>query len=231
MKRFMIIETPDQLKAISDPLRLEILIMLIRQEYTGKQVGDVLHTSASKIHYHLKEMERNGLLEVTRTEEKNGIVQKFYRAVAFDFRISEELLPSLKSDTTIIQETMLNNLRSAMYRLRHAPEESFLSFAPESSRPPVLHGNGEYKVPLHEIKDWVRKFKALVQEFEELESKYAERVQRGDAQDVGELFFFSYVGFMTNEQLYVSDEMSLPEAYEPVDDIVVRKKREEDRTP
>jgi hypothetical protein len=30
--------------------------------------------------------------EVVRTEEKNGIVQKFYRSVAYDFKVSDDLL-------------------------------------------------------------------------------------------------------------------------------------------
>jgi hypothetical protein len=86
------IEELEQLRVISDPLRLKVIWEIIDEAKTGKMVADILEAPAPKIHYHLKELERVGLVGVERTEEQNGIVQKFYRPVARVFSTKEILL-------------------------------------------------------------------------------------------------------------------------------------------
>jgi DNA-binding transcriptional ArsR family regulator len=225
MKRYLVIETLDQLRAVSDPLRLQILTALIKEEHTGKQLATLLSLSASKVHYHLKELETHGFVEVVRTEEKNGIIQKFYRAVAYDYKISEELLPSLQNDTIILQETMLNHLRMAMSRVYHAPDESFLLFADEEKRPPTVSITAEVKAPREEINAWLEKYKALLNELEEIEQRHEARIKAGEAVDQQEIFFLVSVGFMTDEQVYVAEDDTFPEGYEPDSSKIVVKKK------
>ncbi len=43
-----------------------------------------------------KELEKNGFIEIVYTEEKNGIVQKFYQSVARGFTPAADLLPHLE---------------------------------------------------------------------------------------------------------------------------------------
>ncbi|WNC13233.1 winged helix-turn-helix domain-containing protein [Brevibacillus brevis] len=214
MKRYLVIETIEQLKAVSDALRMEIITLLTRDEYTGKQLATMLGLSASKVHYHLKELENHHFVEVVRTEEKNGIVQKFYRAVAFDFKVSDALLPSLREDTILLQETMLNHLRSSITRLYNAPDESFLYFADEDKRPPAVALNSEVKAPRHEIREWIGKYHALLNELAQIGERYQERVAAGEAEDTEEYFYLVTVGFMTHERYYMADDESLPEDYE-----------------
>lgn len=214
MKRFLVIETLDQLKAISDSLRLEIINHLVKGEYTGKQLATLLSLSPSKVHYHLKELEQYGFIQVVRTEEKNGIVQKFFRAVAYDFKVSDALLPSLQEDTILLQEVMLNHLRSSITRLYNAPEESFLQFADERKRPPAIACSAEVRAPREEIQQWLAKYKLLLDELEEIERRHLERVQAGEAEETEENFYMVTVGFMTNERYYVAEDESLPADYE-----------------
>ncbi|MED4583220.1 winged helix-turn-helix domain-containing protein [Brevibacillus choshinensis] len=235
MKRYMVIETVDQLKAISDSLRMEIITLLVKEEYTGKQLATLLNLSASKVHYHLKELENHQFVHVVRTEEKNGIVQKFYRALAYDMKVSDALLPSLQEDTILMQESLLNHLRSSITRLYNAPEESFLQFADEEKRPPSIGLNSEVRAPRHEIHEWLKKYKALINELGQMEHRYLQRVANGEAEDTEENFYLVTVGFMTNERYYVADDESLPENYEHVPteyehitDKVVKKKKGSD---
>lgn len=93
------IENLDQVKAIADPLRIQILWETFDEAKTGKMIGDILNMPASKIHYHLRELEKNGLVTVERTEEKNGIVQKFYRPIARRIYVKSSLLsPEVTGD-------------------------------------------------------------------------------------------------------------------------------------
>ncbi|WP_421617651.1 ArsR/SmtB family transcription factor [Brevibacillus sp. TJ4] len=214
MKRYLVIETLDQLKAISDSLRLDIMNRLVQAEYTGKQLATLLSLSPSKVHYHLKELEQYGFVHVVRTEEKNGIVQKFFRAVAYDFKVSDDLLPSLQEDTLLLQEVMLNHLRSGITRLYSAPEESFLQFADKSKRPPAIAVSSEIAAPREEIQQWLEKYKLLLDELGEIEKRYDARVQAGEAEALEENFYMVSVGFMTNERYYVATDETLPDGYE-----------------
>lgn len=233
LKRYQVIETIEQLKAISDSLRLEIVTYLTKEAYTGKQLATMLNLSASKVHYHLKELENHHFIQVVRTEEKNGIVQKFYRAVAFDFKVSDDLLPSLQEDTMLTQESMLHHLRSSITRLYNAPEASFMQFADEEKRPPSIASTSEFKAPRHQIQAWLLKYKALLNELVEIEDQFQKQVAAGEADDVEENFYMVTVGFMTNERYFVAEDESLPDNYEHLpsefehltDKIVVKKKK------
>ena len=88
--------TYSQLKAISDPLRVEMMMRLCERPYTGQLLSEKFGIPRAKIHYHLKELEKNGFIEIVYTEEKNGIVQKFYQSVAKGFTPAANLLPHLE---------------------------------------------------------------------------------------------------------------------------------------
>ena len=96
MKPVLTLTTYSQLKALSDPLRAEMMIRLCERPYTGQLLSEKFGISRAKIHYHLKELEKNDLIEIVYTEEKNGIVQKFYQSVAKGFTPATHLLPHLE---------------------------------------------------------------------------------------------------------------------------------------
>ncbi|TFJ93419.1 winged helix-turn-helix domain-containing protein [Lentibacillus salicampi] len=72
----------EQLKILSDPLRVQILWELDHGAQTGKMLSVKLQLPASKMRYHLTALEKAGLVEIERTEVLNGIVQKFYQPIA-----------------------------------------------------------------------------------------------------------------------------------------------------
>ncbi|MGC5327600.1 ArsR/SmtB family transcription factor [Brevibacillus sp. SYSU BS000544] len=224
MKKYFVIETLEQMKAVSDPLRIQLITMLLVEELTGKQLAERIGQSPSRIHYHLKELETNGFIEVKRTEEKNGIIQKFYRSTALDFVISEELLPHLREDTTFAQEIIVNQLRSAISRVYKSPDSSFQKFAELEDKPPFVAVVGEAKLPREVINEWLTRYEALLQELWEKEREYQAQIDAGEARDLNEIFYLLNVGFMTNEQHFLPDDDRLPEGYEMLSPIVVKRK-------
>ncbi|HEY7346753.1 MAG TPA: helix-turn-helix domain-containing protein [Ktedonobacterales bacterium] len=76
------LETLEQLRAVADELRLRILEQLKRQPMTVTQLAGVLGEVPAKLHYHVHELEKVGLLKLVETREKGGILEKYYRAVA-----------------------------------------------------------------------------------------------------------------------------------------------------
>ncbi|GAK12022.1 transcriptional regulator, ArsR family [Geomicrobium sp. JCM 19039] len=92
MKDVFIMTKYAQLKAVSDPFRGHLLTHFGIEPITGQQLAEKLDLSRSKIHYHLNELEKNGIIHIVKREEKNGILQKFYQPVASSFLVDEQLL-------------------------------------------------------------------------------------------------------------------------------------------
>lgn len=88
------IGTVEQLRAISDMLRLRIIALLEKRAMTATQLGEELGLAAAKVHYHVRELEKVGLLQLVETREKSGILEKYYRSIAHDITVSKTLLSS-----------------------------------------------------------------------------------------------------------------------------------------
>jgi aminopeptidase len=91
MKDISVLSDLEKVKAICDPLRIKLLKLLIKQDLTAKQLASSVHQSSSKIHYHVKELEKYGLIQLVYTAEKGGILEKYYRAVANNYFIDQSL--------------------------------------------------------------------------------------------------------------------------------------------
>lgn len=76
------ITTLDELRALSDPLRVTLYRLLREREHTVKELCDELGESSTRLYYHVGALERVGLVRLVRTEARAGTVQKYYRAVA-----------------------------------------------------------------------------------------------------------------------------------------------------
>lgn len=85
MKEIQYITDIESLKAISDSLRINILLSLKDVPMSGQEIAKAIDINRSKVHYHLNELENHGFIEVAKTEVKNGIIQKFYLPVAKAF--------------------------------------------------------------------------------------------------------------------------------------------------
>ncbi|MFP7255704.1 winged helix-turn-helix domain-containing protein [Terribacillus goriensis] len=202
MKQAMALTTFEQLKAISDPLRAEMIMKLVETSYTGQQLAVLLETSRPKIHYHLKELEKNGLIEVIRTEEKNGIIQKFYRAAARGFFPSEDLLPyaeELSESTRQLYVQMANKTKSAILT---APESSFAKAA-GSTDPKDWDKVGS----IWEISATEADFQEFIQGLFGLMEKLREKSEAAEYDSNGKLYHFSAYGFEIDTPSFDQVEM------------------------
>ncbi|MBB4823715.1 DNA-binding transcriptional ArsR family regulator [Sporosarcina luteola] len=125
MENTQFVTTREQLKAISDPLRVQILVLLIEKEYTGQQLSEVLELPRSKVHYHLKALEKVGFIQLIREEVKGGTVQKFYRAVALSFLPGAELFPFADEISQANRMALLKILDRVKIRVVNAPSKAF----------------------------------------------------------------------------------------------------------
>ncbi|MFZ5813820.1 MAG: ArsR/SmtB family transcription factor [Bacillota bacterium] len=76
-----------QLKALSHASRVKILSCLAEKPMTAKQLADQFGEEPAKTSYHVKQLLKVGLVELKFTREtQNGIVEKYYQAIAREFQ-------------------------------------------------------------------------------------------------------------------------------------------------
>jgi DNA-binding transcriptional ArsR family regulator len=106
------IDSPDQIKAFTDPLRIRILGILRLRAATNQQVADTLGEAHSKVLYHIRYLLEVGLIQQVDTRIKGGNVEKYYRAVAhvFDLR---PVSYDVERDVALVKP-MVDRLRTEM---------------------------------------------------------------------------------------------------------------------
>jgi DNA-binding transcriptional ArsR family regulator len=95
----LVIDTVQQFKAISDPMRSRILGIIQNQPATAKQIADRLGATPGAIGHHLRVLEAAGLAKIVARRLVRGIVANYYTRTA---RIFEYQLPrEVTGDTSI----------------------------------------------------------------------------------------------------------------------------------
>ncbi|MGH2505381.1 MAG: helix-turn-helix domain-containing protein [Ktedonobacterales bacterium] len=121
------LESVEQVRGIADPLRIRIFEVLAQRPLTATQVGDELRIAAPKAHYHVRELERLGLVTLAETRERGGIVEKYFRAVARNLSVPPQLLQTAEPEevAAAVNEIFANLSQSFLAALqRTLPGES-----------------------------------------------------------------------------------------------------------
>ena len=69
----------DELRALLDSKRVVILRMLAEESLTVKQLADRMGLVPASVHYHVKVLERSGLVALVEVKEKSGILEKYVK--------------------------------------------------------------------------------------------------------------------------------------------------------
>ena len=96
MKETHVIRDLDQLRLLSDPLKLRLLQAFADSAKTTKQVAAELGEGVTKLYRHVDALQETGLIEVVEERQKRGAIERTFRAVARRF----EADPSLFGDAT-----------------------------------------------------------------------------------------------------------------------------------
>src|SRR6185437_9698230 len=129
----------DQARTIADPLRIRLMEYLIRDPLTVTQLGERVGESPAKVHYHVRELERIGVVRLveTRESERGGILEKYYRAVAKSVQLAPDLLrtaPPNEAEAMLgewFQMLTREGLHAAMRSLAHPDTPEPLSIGSE----------------------------------------------------------------------------------------------------
>lgn len=85
MRDTLTLSTVEQIQALGHPVRQHVLRLLTREPMTNKQMATRIGIPPGKLHFHVRELERAGLIEIVEERPKGGVIEKYYRAVAHNF--------------------------------------------------------------------------------------------------------------------------------------------------
>lgn len=110
MEKSKKITSPDEVRIFSNPFRMKILALFRfdSEPLTVKQMADKLAEVPSKVHYHVKKLEKIGVLEIVKTQERSGIIEKFYLPTAEKFLVDRVVRTSTDNNCEDEQDNMLS---------------------------------------------------------------------------------------------------------------------------
>jgi DNA-binding transcriptional ArsR family regulator len=109
LKELLVLDKPEQLKALGHPLRVRALEMLggdVDGELTNRELAQRLGVDPGHLHFHVRMLLKAGLIELVEGAKGR---EKPYRAVARTFRVSPELLAA--GGASDIQAAMLDEVQ------------------------------------------------------------------------------------------------------------------------
>src|SRR5919198_2329176 len=118
----LLLDRPDQLKALGHPLRLRVLEMLGTggEAITNRELANKLGVDPGHLHFHVRMLLRAGLITLVETGHGR---EKPYRPVARTLRVAPELLAS--GLTTDLRAAMLDEVHRGW--TEHGAEGTFRS--------------------------------------------------------------------------------------------------------
>lgn len=111
----LVLTTERQLKALADPLRSRMLVLLQHQPATAKQIADRLGAVPGTIGHHLQVLEEAGLVQVVARRLIHGIVAKYYTRTAriFFWEFPPDVMGASSLDLELLRDAR-NELAEAL---------------------------------------------------------------------------------------------------------------------
>ena len=121
MREILVVDDPDTIKLLFTGKYGEVLELIDSYEMSVSDIAKILKINPGSAHYHLKELEKRGLVEMVREETKGNIVKKYYRTVAHTISIDSSrfkmLRPGDSDPTESHRDRMLKLLPAFGYDL------------------------------------------------------------------------------------------------------------------
>jgi DNA-binding transcriptional ArsR family regulator len=168
MEPVYVIEDLSQLRAVSDPLRLEVLHALSGEARTTAGIAEAVGSVPSRLYYHLSELERVGLVRVVERTRKGNLIEKHYRSVAAAFVLDRGLLNRAPAGAEPFYWRVADALDEANRDLEHSLREGRV----EEESPVTVHRR--VRVGAGDVARFRERLEALLAEFAEPETPGSE---------------------------------------------------------
>lgn len=167
-KRFHVSDL-ETLRAIADPLRVQIMELLEGQTLTVKQVAEKLGLAPSKLYYHFGALEKLGLIEVAETRMVANMLEKKFRSNADLVDVDPALFKFSKEGDNepinILLASTIDATRDDLLRSLQARQFQLEQGADEQPRRLIIN-RVVSRVPEQRIEEFQERLMKLLQEFE-----------------------------------------------------------------
>ncbi len=172
MKDVHIIDDLDQMRALADPLRLRVLEAMSDEEATTKQVAGRIGEKPTKLYHHVEALRDAGLIELVRTKQNRGTLEKYYRPVARRFTVKRELLALANSSagfSTDLADLITVGLEETAADIRASAEAG--AFETAEAIDNITFSRFEITGTPDQIEAALKKLQAYVNETEQIQNK------------------------------------------------------------
>ena len=167
-KRFHISDL-ETLRAIADPLRVQIMELLEGQALTVKQVAEKLGLAPSKLYYHFGALEKMGMIEVAETRMVANMLEKTYRSAANILDVDPALFKFSKEGDNepinILLSSTIDATRDDLLRSMQARQFQLEQGAAEQPRRIIIN-RVVSSASEKRIEEFQERLGKLIQEFE-----------------------------------------------------------------
>ena len=165
-----VINDPDVLRLIADPLRLRLLELLRQEPHTVKELAALLDVPRTKLYYHVRLLEERGLIAVEGTRVVSGITEKRYRVTAYRLSVEKALLGGQDGDNSPLEVYLSLVLDEVAAEIRRSIASGLLdldalhedAFKPRN----LVIGRQWFRFTDDQLADFARKYEALFESFE-----------------------------------------------------------------
>jgi DNA-binding transcriptional ArsR family regulator len=112
-----VVRSPEQAAALLNPLRAEILA-IVREPASAAEVARKIGDTPQRINYHLKSLEKVGLVRRVGTRQVRNLVEVLYQAIAKSFLLSEAVGLNPETSERIKEQGALAHLITLSDRIR-----------------------------------------------------------------------------------------------------------------
>lgn len=191
-QRIRVIEDPDVLRLIADPLRLRILELLRQRERTIKDLAHELAMPRTRLYYHVKLLEEHDLVTVVGTREVSGITERRYRTTAFRLSMAKTMLGSSAAAGTPLDTYLSFVLEEVASEIRRSAAAGLIDL--EQTHKDVMHprrmvlGRTWYRLTEEDVAEFEARFTELKDQFAARAVLYPEAEVSSDQPADGDLY-------------------------------------------
>ena len=109
MKPVKVIKDPESFQLLADETRRKMTFLLRVKEMTVSQIAADLNMTPQAVYHHIKKLLEGDMIEITREERVDHLIESYYRATAESFHLVVGKTPSGRE---VVKEQMASILKA-----------------------------------------------------------------------------------------------------------------------
>ena len=156
----------DTLKKLTHPQRIDILQSLTTPQ-TVKEVAAKIDADPTKLYYHIRQMEKVGVIQVVETNIVSGIVEKKYLVTAKEYRVDKDLFSGQDSEAS--DEDITNMFgaifNSTLKQAKRASKAGLIELNETGAIQTTAIMSGTYCFTESQLKEFGKRMAEMMEEF------------------------------------------------------------------